>query len=63
MENSEHKIRCSCGMVYDMRNLEEVIVHLHNEKLNEYIVTEYGIVRKIGESVEFTPEGTRIDLN
>ena len=46
-----------------MRNLDEVVVHLHNEKINQFLVTEYGIVRKIGDAVEFTPEGTRIELN
>ena len=66
----EHAITCAaCGKTIDMRNLGQALAHAqYNETLGVYACHEpvdvsYESSRKVGEPVEWTKDGKRIELN
>jgi hypothetical protein len=59
-EEKKHFILCNCGSYYDMRDLGQVLNHLHTvQPVN--VVWQFS-TRK-GESVCYTKSGKRIELN
>lgn len=59
-EEQNHFIRCKCGHYYDMRDLGQVIEHMHEENIPE---PDWAYSIKKGESVCYTATGKKIDLN
>ena len=59
-DEQKHFIRCGCGNYYDMRDLNQVVEHMHEENIPSPGWT-YSI--KKGESVCYTANGRKIDLN
>jgi hypothetical protein len=73
MENDippEHQHTCAtCGKIIDMRDLEQVLAHgVYNEATGKYECHEpqdvpYSSSKKVGDSVAWTKDKKRIDLN
>ena len=62
MSIKKHQIKCkNCGKILDMRDLGEILGHEDNcgDKIN----VDYSGSQKIGDSVFYTKEKIRIDLN
>lgn len=66
----EHQHKCAaCGKILDMRDFGQVLAHgQYNETLGIYECKEeidipYSASRKVGDSVEWTKDGKKIDLN
>jgi hypothetical protein len=66
----EHALACpTCGKIIDKRDLGQVLVHgVYNEATGKYECHEpvdvpYSSSKKVGDSVEWTKDGKRIDLN
>lgn len=66
----EHALTCpTCGKIIDMRDLGQVLAHgQYNEATGKYECTEpedvpYSSSKKVGDNVEWTKGGKRIDLN
>jgi hypothetical protein len=66
----EHQLTCAtCGKIIDMRDLSQVLAHgQYNEETGKYECKEpedvpYSSSRKVGDPVEWTKDGKKIDLN
>lgn len=66
----EHALTCpTCGKIIDCRDLGQVLSHgQYNEYLgifecHEPVDVPYDSSKKVGDSVEWTKDGTKIDLN
>lgn len=58
----EHQLKCErCGEIIDKRDLGEVLTHGFNECIP--VQTDYSTSKKVGDSVEWTKDKKRIDLN
>lgn len=64
------KIKCpTCGKILDKRNPGQILSHdIKNETTGEYECSEetdlpYSTARKVGDNVEWTKDGKRLDLN
>lgn len=67
---AEHALTCpTCGKIVDMRDLSQVLAHgQYNETLGIYECHEpvdvpYSSSKKVGDSVEWSKDKKRIDLN
>lgn len=66
-----HALTCpTCGKIIDMRDLGQVLAHgQHNEATGKYECQDkemdvpYTSSRRVGDSVEWTKDKKRIDLN
>jgi hypothetical protein len=66
----EHALTCpTCGKTIDMRDLGQVLSHgVYNEATGKYechepVDVQYSSSKKRGDSVEWTKDKKRIDLN
>ena len=58
-EEQEHFIRCHCGHYVDMRDLSDVVKHLHADMPEP----EWSYSVKKGEAKAYTKSKNEIDLN
>jgi hypothetical protein len=58
-----HFMKCDCGEYFDMRDLEDVITHLHKYKAASELKVQFSCSIKVGESTIYTNKGKQLDLN
>lgn len=63
LSEKRHFMKCDCGEYFDMRDLEDVIHHLHKYQAATKLTMSYSHSVKAGEPIAYTRKKKRIDLN
>lgn len=61
LAEKRHFMKCSCGQHFDMRDLNDVLDHLH--EYQEKLKTVFSHSVRVGEPTAFTRGGGKMDLN
>ena len=61
-DERHHYMKCSCGAYFDMRDLKDVMKHLHKSKAL-VAAADYSHSAKVGEPHIFTKTKKKITIN
>jgi|GEM_PF-1355513 len=63
LSEKRHFMKCECGEYFDMRDLEDVVNHLHKYKEASRLQVPYTHAVRVGEPVAYTKRRKKIGLN